>query len=174
MRSFCLGFLFLALLHPCAFAAAPSSLVAEVPDAKVVGKGRLSFLFWSVYDATLFAPKGVYSDQAPYALQIEYFREIEGEDIAHRSLEEMRSVGCTVAGKEAQWLEVMRGLFPDVENGTVLTGVHRSAGDALFLLGGKPIGRFEDPILSKCFFEIWLNPKTSEPALRRALIGGGR
>jgi hypothetical protein len=42
----------------------------------------------------------------------------------------------------------------------------------LFLLNGQPAGEIRDPEFARLFFGIWLSPRTSEPAMRRALLAG--
>jgi hypothetical protein len=41
-----------------------------------------------------------------------------------------------------------------------------------FLLNGRPLGEVRDPDFARVFFGIWLSPRTSEPALREALLLG--
>ena len=43
-----------------------------VPNAQKVGEGRLTYLFWDVYDATLYAPAGAWDNDKPFALQLSY------------------------------------------------------------------------------------------------------
>ncbi|HEY8941891.1 MAG TPA: hypothetical protein VIM59_16970, partial [Cellvibrio sp.] len=39
---------------------------ASVPGAALVGRGVLSYAFWDVYEATLFAPDGVWNSNQPF------------------------------------------------------------------------------------------------------------
>jgi hypothetical protein len=48
-----------------------------VPDAELVGQGRLKFLFWNVFDASLYAPDGTWSRDEPFALSVPYLRDPE-------------------------------------------------------------------------------------------------
>jgi Chalcone isomerase-like len=160
---FALGFSSPALSSPAA--------LKHVPNAQKVGEGRLSVAFWDVYDATLYAPNGQWSPDAPYALSIRYFREIEGTDIAERSIEEMKKQGFTDNTALASWNTQMRNIFPNTKNGTELTALFTSNKTTEFYHNGKRIGVIKDPLFGKQFFDIWLNKKTSEPSLRKALLG---
>jgi hypothetical protein len=164
-----------AVLALCLVFASPvmANSVAKkyVPNAAQVGLGRLSIAFWDVYDATLYAPNGQWDARKPHALSIHYFREIEGVDIAKRSVEEIRKQGFTDAAKLAEWQTQMLGIFPDVKNGSVLTAVFTAQKSTVFYAGGKKIGSIKDAEFSKRFFDIWLSEKTSEPALRKKLLG---
>jgi hypothetical protein len=39
------------------------------------------------------------------------------------------------------------------------------------MLNDKPIGNIDDAEFARAFFAIWLDPKTSEPSLRKQLLG---
>ena len=142
-----------------------------VPEAEKVGHGRLTYLFWDVYDATLYAPQGTWENSQPFALQLAYLREIEGKKIADRSVEEMRALGLTDEVKLATWHAQMRSIFPNVGEGTILTGVYTREGETVFYMDDKKIGSIKDDEFSRAFFNIWLDEKTSSPDLRRKLLG---
>lgn len=144
---------------------------SAIPGAKVVGKGRLSIAFWDVYDATLYAPQGKWSPVTPFALSIHYFREIEGKDIADRSVKEIRQQGFADEVKLAAWNTQMKSLFPDVKNGSVLTAVFYPDKETVFYDGEKQIGSIKGEEFAKYFSGIWLGEKTSEPELRQELLG---
>ena len=144
---------------------------AFVPAAEKVGEGRLTYMLWDVYDASLYAPQGNWDPRQPFALQLSYLRELDGKKIADRSVEEMRAQGITDEIKLATWHAQMRKIFPDVDMGVSLTGVYTEQGTAIFYRNDVEIGRINDPQFSKAFFDIWLNQKTSAPDLRRKLLG---
>ena len=146
-------------------------IYTHVPDAKIVGKARMSVFLWDVYDAVLYAPRGTWSKDKPFALKLNYLRRLNGKKIADRSAEEIRGQGFSNELKLATWHAQMRKIFPDVENGEAITGVFTDNGEALFYKDNNEIGRIADPEFSRAFFGIWLDEKTSEPALRRELLG---
>jgi hypothetical protein len=143
----------------------------QILDAKKVGAGRMTYLTLPVFDATLYAPGGVYAPDKPFALSLTYLRNIKGRDIARNSVEQMRRQGGHSDAKLTAWGEAMTGIFPDVANGTTLTGVHEADGATVFYRGAAEIGRVDDPAFSRAFFDIWLGAKTSQPALRKQLLG---
>lgn len=65
----------------------------------------------------------------------------------------------------------MTSTFPDVKEGDRLTGVHRPGEAARFHFNGASVGELRDAEFARLFFGIWLSPRTSEPALRDALLG---
>ena len=164
--------LFLAFALGFSTPAFSSEIVMElIPDAKIVGEGRLSVVFLDIYDATLYAPEGKLLDSKPYALSIRYMREIEGQDIADRSVQEMRGQGVVDNAKLAAWNAQMKAIFPDVQDGTVLSAVFIPKQKTIFYEGGEQIGIINDAEFTQLFSDIWLGEKTSEPDLRRKLLG---
>lgn len=166
------GFVAAALLWPAASGASPIVANRYVPDAQKVGDGVLSYLFWDVYRATLYAPGPKWRPDAPFALSLNYMRELKGRDIAARTIDEIRDQGFTDEAKLSAWGDKLAVLFPDVAEGDSLTAVRHADGRTLFYRDDKQIGMIADPDFAPRFFDIWLGDKTSEPKLRRKLLGG--
>lgn len=143
----------------------------NVPAAEQVGKGRMSVMFWDLYDAVLYAPGGQWKKGEPFALSLTYLRDIDGKAIADRSAEEIRNLGFRDEYKLAAWHGQMRNIFPDVKEGTTLTGIYNKRQESIFYHQGKEIGRIRDPEFGRYFFNIWLSQKTSAPELRAQLLG---
>lgn len=159
-------------------ATAPPELRAEWPDLPLTrpqGRARMRFLGMTVYDIALWAPVAVPPDateRQPLALEIVYRMGLSGERIAERSLAEMRRAGTPIDdGAAARWLAEMRRLFPDVNDGDRITGVQQPGQAARFHVNGRFAGELRDARFAALFFGIWLAPWTSEPQLRRQLLG---
>jgi hypothetical protein len=71
----------------------------------------------------------------------------------------------------ADWNSQMKAIFPDVKAGTVLTAISQPGKQTTFYDGATIIGSIKGDDFGKAFFGIWLAEKTSEPKLRRALLG---
>jgi hypothetical protein len=153
--------------------APPPELDAELPGARLQGSGGLRFLGLRVYLARLWsAERAVVDDwMLPLALEIEYQRKLVGAQIAERSLAEMRRQREIAADAAERWLAAMKELFPDVDAGHRLTGVHRPGEGVRFFHNGRLRGEVRDPEFARLFFGIWLARETSEPSLRAALLG---
>lgn len=163
--------LLIAVLWPTASFGEQGVVVRYVPQFELVGSGRLRVLFWDVYDAALYAPKGRWEPTRPYALVITYLRSLKGADIAERSTDEIREQGFTDEAKLNAWYRQMLGIFPDVEEGMMITGVRDEDGRTLFYKKDMRIGIIDDPEFAQWFFAIWLDEKTPEPRLRNDLLG---
>ena len=144
------------------------------PSFKAQGEGRLRFFGLHVYDAKLwtYAPVTTANyKNTPLALELTYGRSLYGKLIAERSLKEMQGVALVTEVQASAWLEAMTQLFPDVVQGDQLTGVYQPGQRAVFWLNGKRLGEVEDRAFAPAFFGIWLDEKSSEPGLRKQLLG---
>lgn len=104
----------------------------------------------------------------PLALRLDYRRNIAGSAIAEASVKEMRQLGTDEALLR-RWGPEMARLFPDVKPGDHIVGVYRPEG-ATFLFNGRSLGEIPEPEFARRFFAIWLDPRTSAPELRAALL----
>jgi hypothetical protein len=97
--------------------------------------------------------------------------DIAGQDIATRSVEEMRRQGLDDPEAARRFEARMAAVFPDVTKGTALTGIRDGDAGTLFYKDGVFIGAVGDREFTDRFFAIWLAPDTSEPRLRERLLG---
>ena len=100
-----------------------------------------------------------------------YARNLSGEDIAKRSIAEIKKQRVISTEMAQQWTSQLSALIPSVNPGDRLTGVYQPSGDLVFWLGSKKLGAIKDVALSEAFMGIWLSTKTSEPKMREKLIG---
>ncbi|WP_242618655.1 chalcone isomerase family protein [Alteromonas sp. KUL49] len=148
----------------------PTRITMYVPEAALVGEEMFRYLFWKVYQAQLYAPNGEYSSEQPYALRLTYQRSLDGEKIAERSADEIAQQGGVTDSQLDGWLQQMIAIFPDVKKGDVILGVATEDKYTVFYLNEEEIGRVEDTEFTERFFGIWLDPRTSAPDFRRALL----
>lgn len=152
-----------------AFAAAPH-IDAEVPAARLAGAGTYRWFGLKIYDAELWVGEAGYRSDAPFALDLRYARTLSGVKIAEASRDEIRKLGIGTTAQQDVWLASMARLFPDVAEGQRITGVFRPGAGARFYFNGKLLGDIADAQFAQAFFAIWLDPKTSAPELRKALL----
>jgi len=143
---------------------------ASVP-LQPLGEGTLRWFGLKIYEARLWTAGGAPDFSRPFRLELRYARSLSGEAIAERSAEEIARLGFGTPAQRAEWLDTMRRLFPDVAEGDALSGEHQPGVGARFTRNGRPLGEVADPGFSRAFFSIWLDPRTSEPGLRAALLG---
>ena len=144
----------------------------------MAGEGLLRFFGLQVYRARLWVSPGFAPERfsaLPLALELHYLRNLSGSAIAQRSLEEMRRAGPIPEEKATAWLQMLTAVMPNVADGDRLTGIYRP-NDALELLftqgqSQRSLGKVGDAEFAARFMGIWLASATSEPDLRRALLG---
>lgn len=164
------GLLALLMAAGGAALAASAHIDAAVPQARLAGSGLFTYFGLKIYTAELYVGPRGYVPGAPFALELRYERHLKGKKIAEASAEQMEKIG---AGSEAQrqaWLAKMTAIFPDVAEGSRITGVALADGASRFYLDGVQIGAIDDPAFTRAFFGIWLDPATTAPALRKALL----
>jgi hypothetical protein len=149
----------------------PVALQVHFDAPALVGKARLKVIFWDIYDASLIAPQGTFAKNKPFALELKYLRDFKGKEIASRSVDEMRNLGMSDEVKLAKWYQEMQDIFPNVKEGEMITGVVDAENVSHFYLNETPLGKVYDKEFSRWFFDIWLSEETSEPEMRRQLLG---
>lgn len=160
--------------------AAQAEVTAQLPDNGTValagmrawGRGEFRYFGLAIYEAALWCA-GSTVLQSPLALQLRYRRRISGAMLAAASVREMRRLNAQRHIDDEATLKVwgtrMEALFPDVQDGDTLLGV-QADGAARFYLNGRALGSIADAGFAQAFFDIWLHPGTSAPALRAALL----
>ena len=164
-------FALLALVLASALAqAAPGHIEQAVPQARLAGSGTYTYFTMQIYSAELWVGPQGYAPAAPFALELRYARKLDGKKIAEASFEQMATIGAGTPDQRKAWLRKMTAIFPDVKEGTRITGIFVPAEGVRFYLDGKPLASVDDPDFALAFFGIWLDPATSAPALRQALL----
>lgn len=161
----------LLMLSTSATSMTQSAASQLMSGAQLVGTGKMIYLVWKVYEAQLHTSDGTWNNNLPYALTLKYLRDFDGNDIAKRSIKEMKKQGFLEAENAQHWLKQMGEIFPDVKQGETLTGVFNADRTTVFFKGNEQIGLITDSDFGERFFAIWLSEKTSAPSLRRKLIG---
>lgn len=152
----------------------PAAVAADMPGARLAGEGSFRWMGLKIYDAVLWVGHSGLDPATPFAhgfaLDLAYARNLEGRKIAQASSEQIEKLGEGSADQRAAWARHMEQLFPDVTEGSHITGVYLPGRGANFYRDGKRLGEITDPDFARAFFSIWLDPRTSAPDLRTALL----
>ena len=143
----------------------------HVANAELVGKARFKVLFFSVFDAKLYAKNAEFRAEEPFALSLSYLREIKGSEIVAKSISEIKAQNEFSSEELTDWKAELAAIIPDVDTKTTITGVRDQAGATLFYKNGVLIGQIENERFTQGFFNIWLGENTSEAKLRSQLLG---
>lgn len=147
----------------------------DLVDMQPVGQGQLSLWGVKIYTATTLSCTGAplaprQPLPKPFALEIQYARAIEREQLLARTQIEWRRLAFDSNQRQA-WLAEVGALWPDVRAGDSLTLWYRLDGSAAFYLNRQLLGRVSDPAFAPAFFAIWLHPDARELSLREQLLG---
>jgi len=163
-------FFLLLMMVYSAFALAEDQIKKQIPNAALVAKERLSVFVFDVYDASLYTPNAKATFEPPFALKLSYLRDIEGEEIADRSAEEMRRQDRVDEVTLAAWHSQMRNIFPDVSKGDEIAGIYQAPPQCEFYKNGQYIGQMAESEFCEVFFDIWFGEKTTAPKLRNQVL----
>jgi hypothetical protein len=151
----------------------PAAVTSLVPNLDAKGGGELTFMGLSVYGAYFYCVDRArcrWSPEQPFAMQLVYHRSLVGAKIAERSVEEIAKLGYGTPDQRARWGALMKQFFVDVVDGDRITGLNLPLSGIRYYYNGKLLGEILDREFAKAFFGIWLDPRTSEPALRKKLL----
>jgi len=149
----------------------PPAIAALAPGLRPQGGGELTFFGLAIYDGWFWGEGHVWRPDRPYMLDLHYRRSLAGARIAERSVAEIENIGRGTPDERRRWGDAMRRIFPDVDKGDRITGIHLPPGIVRYFLNGVFIGEIADPQFAPAFFGIWLDPKTSRADFRTRLLG---
>jgi len=160
----------LALAGPVGAQSLPAEAARMLPGAREAGSGALRYFGLLVYDAKLWTDAARFDAEGPFALGIRYARNIKGLRLAQESVNQWRGMRYGYEDRYQAWETEMRRIFPDVKPEDELVGVYLPGTGAQFYFNGKLTGEIADRAFARAFFAIWLDERSTEPELRRALI----
>ena len=142
----------------------------HISNAELVGKARFKVIFWSVFDATLYAKDANFQADQPFALSLSYLRKIEGSEIVASSITEMKAQNLFTDDELSDWEAQLSDFIPDVNDEITITGVRDKTGSSLFYSNGTLIGQIDNQRFTQGFFSIWLGEKTRDKKFRAQLL----
>lgn len=149
----------------------PAHIQQQLPNARLSGEGSYRWFGLKIYHAALWVgEQGYQATSARFILNLNYARDLYGERIAQASIEEIRQLNMGSSTQQQAWLSAMKALFPDVHEGSQISGLFIPEHGARFYLDGNVLGDIADPEFARAFFAIWLDPRTSAPGLRSKLL----
>ena len=167
------AFIVILLLPVSAFAQTekPPELSSYIQAPSPYGQGTLTKLWIHAYDATLWTDARVWSMNEPFALSLRYGTDFDRGELVSRSIDEMQHSGALSKDKIVYYTQQLDAIFPNVNEGDVITALYLPGEGTRFFYNGKPAGNIGDMELAQRFINIWLSPQTSEPKLRETLLG---
>ena len=139
---------------------------SSVDNLSKRGQGEMSYLFWTLYSAQFYATP----TNSERALKLEYYRAIDSKDLINATHEQWNKLGYSNNNIQ-RWLKPLYEMWPNVEAGSTLTIRVTEDNVSRFYFDEQPIGVIQDKQFGEAFLAIWLSENTSEPGLRKQLLG---
>jgi hypothetical protein len=137
-------------------------------DYTLIGEGTMKVLFFDLYHARLY---GNTADKSTHSLfEINYLKDIPAKKLISATREQWEHIGLSNTAIP-QWLSEIEQIWPDINKGDTLILRRNENGQAEFYHQNNYIGTVADPRFTDAFLAIWLSEKTSEPTLRKKLLG---
>ncbi|MCO7187833.1 MULTISPECIES: chalcone isomerase family protein [unclassified Pseudoalteromonas] len=171
-------------------AQAGASTATQLPTLELRGTAELRYLFWDIYSAALYTSGGRYQEtEFPQVLKLTYKRDIEAQELVDATREQWQKQKLKLDNSE-QWLRQLGQLWPDIRKGNQLILVVDKEQQSRFYFrpeapetlkvslsesalkeSARFLGAINDSAFGPAFLGIWLSEKTTEPKLRKQLIG---
>lgn len=148
----------------------PPAVVQNGQPLHQIGKGSQSIFGLKVYHVTLWGVHERWSPEEPHALDIESNRSVSSGQLVDAGAKEMTRLGVGTPQQREAWRADLQRLMPSVKSGDQLVVYCAPNHKTLFYLNGNERGEITDPAFGSAFFSIWLDPRTSNPNLRKSLL----
>jgi hypothetical protein len=111
-----------------------------------------------------------FSTLSPFALDLNYLRNVSAAQIAQTSVAEMIRIGDVDPIRAVEWGEQLGAVLPDVSLGDRLIGLFEPNHSVTFFSNDQYLGGVIEPAFVAAFASVWLDAKTKAPTLRAALL----
>ncbi len=159
----------------------------------LVGSAKFSVLFWDIYQSSLYTSSGSFfgieylnkgdtankvnqtqpndnkTEQLPLLFEIEYLRDITQQDLISRTLEQWQHLNIDETDYN-RFLPTLKSIWPDIKAGDSLALLVNDD-SSHFYFNDDYIGTITQANFGPLFLAIWLSPDTSQPKLRKKLLG---
>jgi hypothetical protein len=150
---------------------AQASPVEIEPSLRQVGQAEFRYLFWDIFDASLYAAGQTFSWQAPFALSLEYRRDFSAEDLTKETIKSLDRMTDWPQAELATFRTTLARCMANVRDGDRFTAVSPDADTAVLFLNGKERCRLEKSNIRRDYFSIWLSANGDFPEETRKLLG---
>ncbi len=144
----------------------------EANQFRSVGKAKFTVLFWDIYQSQLFYRADVVelgNNNQPLLFEIQYLKDITRDELIIRTIEQWQHLGVKEDNYQV-YLPALKRLWPNIKAGDSLAILINQTGSSFYFNENK-IGTINEPEFGWLFVDIWLSPNTSQPKLRRQLLG---
>jgi Chalcone isomerase-like len=164
----------LALSPSTARAALPATATEAHAGLKEVGRGRLTWLGFGIYRASLWTTTGQYDGfraGQTVALSLWYERKFTRAQLLGITQHEWERLKLGTPDQQRRWRAELERYWADVRPGDNITTVAVAGGGTRFYTQHRLLGEVADPAFGPAFLAIWLDPRSAVAGLRREILG---
>ena len=149
----------------------------DMPNATLVGKGKLTLFFFDVYNLSLFTAgktpiaEDISWRENGYVLQFDYLRDVSKASIVKASIDEMKRVDAASPDDLQKWQGHLNRAIHDMQDGETAAVLFVPDGMATFYASTKPAVHINDKAFATAFSDIWLGESTARPDLKKRILG---
>ena len=157
-----------------ALAELPPSVRGAGSELMRVGQGRLTWLGFGIYEASLWSPDGRFAgfvDGKAVALALWYERKFSRQQLIDITTGEWERLELAPAPVRQAWARELAAIWTDVARGDNMTAVVVPGRPTLFYDGDRLLGQVDDPAFGPAYLSIWLDSRTAIQELRAQLLG---
>ena len=164
-------FLFLLITFTPAIMAASEVWRTKLQSPTIIGEGTLKIFLWEVYDIRLLSDDAPFSWHKDFLLEFVYKRDLTKDEVIEASLKEMQRQKNITDSQIERWQQYLQQGIKSVQPASKAALFWTDSGTITFYYEGKAPVAISDAAFAQAFINIWLGVDTSEPALRKALLG---
>ena len=166
--------LFCFLLFFPALMAATENRYERNQNLIFIGEGSLKIFLSPIYDVRLLSDDKKFSWDNDLVLEFDYQRALKKNAVIEASVKEISRQKGVTEKELSKWQSYLEMGIQPVEKSTKASLYWTPEGRITFYYDGVKAVTIEDADFARAFMNIWLGPQTSEPELRRALLGKNR
>lgn len=148
----------------------PASVSEIAPGLHPLGTARHTVFGMPVFDATLWVVGRHWSPAEPHALDVSASRNIPPARLVNGVMDEMRDLKAADDRQRAQWQADLLRIVPPLARGDQLVVLCLADRKTLVYFNGLERGSINDPNFGAALFRVWLDPMSSRPDIRNALL----
>jgi hypothetical protein len=149
-------------------------LAAASSEMQLRGSGRLSWMWYDIYDVELHLPPGVEADPAvqPVRLTFRYLRAVSAGELAKATTTAVRKRSSAAErGDMDRDAAAINALWPSVVKGEVMTLTCRPGQGTTVGHNGRDLGTVAGDGFARVLLSIWLGDDPLDGDLRDRLLG---
>lgn len=148
-----------------------AAVTNDFNNLKLIGKARLKFIGFKIYDIELRGETSEFSYNQKLAIKINYNKSFSKKELIETSIKEIMRINNLepedIKGYETKFEKI----FVDVKKGDEKIAIFDPAYGLSLIYNNQLMGKVNDKIFAKRFIDIWLSDKARFLNVRNQLIG---